>query len=176
MLANRDGGRCGSPPTAACALLRGPLCSCPHLTPSHPICCPKSQMGIKRSAKPSTGRRLQKKLRLTLKTNISDNLHTPRNICLFSSPPAPPVHSAPGIVPGPGHMSHPGGIGHPAGGEQPWLLARRQPGAAIGHGLGKTGSFAVTVRSWAQSRLTASLPSSRGRQGSSLPAPRLFFP
>lgn len=79
-------------------------------------------MGIKRSAKPSTGRRLQKKLRLTLKTNISDNLHTPRNICLFASTPAPPAHSAPGTVPGPGHMSHPGGIGHHAGGEQPWLL------------------------------------------------------
>lgn len=171
MLANGDEGRCGFPPTAACAVLRGPLCSCPHLTPSHPICCPKSQMGIKRSAKPSTGRRLQKKLRLTLKTNISDNLHTPRNICLFASTPAPPVHSAPGIVPGPGHMSHPGGIGHPAGGEQPWLLLAD----ARGHGLGKTGSFAVTVRSSAQGRLTASLPSPGGRQGSSLPARRLFF-
>lgn len=85
MLANGDGGRCGSPPTAACAVMRGPLCSCPHLTPSHPICCPKSQMGIKRSAKPSTGRWLQKKLRLTLKTNVSNNLHTHQEIfvCLL---------------------------------------------------------------------------------------------
>lgn len=128
MFASRDGGRCGSPPMAACAVLRGPRCSCPHLTPSHPICCPKSQMGIKRSAKPSTGRRLQKKLRLTPKTNISDNLRTPRNICLFASTPAPPVHSAPGAVPGPGHMSHPGGTGHPAGGEQLWCCHRSRAG------------------------------------------------
>lgn len=128
MFASRDGGRCGSPPMAACAVLRGPRCSCPHLTPSHPICCPKSQMGIKRSAKPSTGRRLQKKLRLTPKTNISDNLPTPRNICLFASTPAPPVHSAPGAVPGPGHMSHPGGTGHPAGGEQLWCCHRSRAG------------------------------------------------
>lgn len=53
--------------------------------------------------------------------------------------------------------------------------AHRQPGAAMGHGLGKPGSFAVPVRSQAQGRLSASLPSHRGRQGSSLPAPRLFF-
>lgn len=33
-------------------MLRGPLCSSPRFTPPHPICCPKSQMEIKRSTNP----------------------------------------------------------------------------------------------------------------------------
>jgi len=88
----------------------GPLCPCPHFTPPHPICCPKSQTGIKRSAKPSTGRWLQKNPRLTLKTaaactEIADNLHAWRNVCLFAWPPAPSRSPSPGAVPGPGHTS-----------------------------------------------------------------------
>lgn len=110
MFANGDGGRCGSPPTAAHAVLQGPLCSCPRVTPPHPICCPKSQTGIKRSTKPSTGRRLQKKLRLTLKTmtartDDSDNLHARRNVCLFASPPTSSPSFSPGAMPGPSHTS-----------------------------------------------------------------------
>lgn len=114
---------------AARAVRRGPLCSCPRVTPPHPICCPKSRTGIKRSANASTGKRLQKKRRLTLKTttaqtNISDNLHARRNVCLFACFASCSLPFTQPLVPCQGPATRPGRMGHRAGGGAPAAPAR----------------------------------------------------
>lgn len=169
------------PPPAAPAVLRGPLGSCPRLTPPHPICRPASRTGIKRSTKPSTGRRLRgkkkkRKLRLTLENHHSPHrrlrqlLHarTQRFVRLFAclfflpSPPSPSRSFRPGAVPGPSHTSRRDGA-RCRRWERPQPPARRRHSSPVGE---KNRRFAVAARSSAQAMLKASLPRQHGRQGS----------